>query len=88
MLCTSRVLEPACETGDLLYVSLELLKRLEAEQQMLERLVSLNQERHHRKSEAMCGGFDPIFSVRNSCQWRDCPTRRHEIPLGRHWNDA
>ncbi len=30
-LCTTRVLDPACGTGNFLYVSLELMKRLEAE---------------------------------------------------------
>lgn len=30
-LCTSRVLDPACGTGNFLYVSLELMKRLEGE---------------------------------------------------------
>ena len=31
MLCTTRVLDPACGTGNFLYVSLELMKRLEGE---------------------------------------------------------
>ena len=30
-LCTTRVLDPACGTGNFLYVSLELMKRLEGE---------------------------------------------------------
>ena len=38
-LCTTRVLDPACGTGNFLYVSLELLKRLEGE--VLEALVDL-----------------------------------------------
>jgi hypothetical protein len=38
-LCTTRVLDPACGTGNFLYVALELLKRLEGE--VLEALVDL-----------------------------------------------
>ena len=38
-LCRTRVLDPACGTGNFLYVSLELLKRLEGE--VLETLVNL-----------------------------------------------
>ncbi|MCC0004175.1 MAG: class I SAM-dependent DNA methyltransferase [Methylobacteriaceae bacterium] len=38
-LCATRVLDPACGTGNFLYVSLELLKRLEGE--VLEALVNL-----------------------------------------------
>jgi hypothetical protein len=38
-LCTTRVLDPACGTGNFLYVSLELLKRLEGE--VLETLADL-----------------------------------------------
>jgi type I restriction-modification system DNA methylase subunit len=38
-LCSTRVLDPACGTGNFLYVSLELLKRLEGE--VLEALVDL-----------------------------------------------
>jgi hypothetical protein len=38
-LCTTRILDPACGTGNFLYVSLELLKRLEGE--VLEALVDL-----------------------------------------------
>ena len=30
-LCTTRVLDPACGTGNFLYISLELMKRLEGE---------------------------------------------------------
>lgn len=30
-LCTTRVLDPACGTGNFLYVSMELMKRLEGE---------------------------------------------------------
>ena len=39
MLCETRVLDPACGTGNFLYVSLELMKRLEGE--VLEALVNL-----------------------------------------------
>ena len=38
-LCTTRVLDPACGTGNFLYVSLELMKRLEGE--VLETIASL-----------------------------------------------
>lgn len=38
-LCTTRILDPACGTGNFLYVSLELLKRLEGE--VLEALADL-----------------------------------------------
>ena len=38
-LCRTRILDPACGTGNFLYVSLELLKRLEGE--VLEALVDL-----------------------------------------------
>ena len=38
-LCGTRILDPACGTGNFLYVSLELLKRLEGE--VLEALVDL-----------------------------------------------
>ncbi len=38
-LCDTRVLDPACGTGNFLYVSLELMKRLEGE--VLEALVDL-----------------------------------------------
>ena len=38
-LCQTRILDPACGTGNFLYVSLELLKRLEGE--VLEALANL-----------------------------------------------
>ncbi|MBO9168346.1 DNA methyltransferase [Rhizobium sp. L245/93] len=41
-LCTTRVLDPACGTGNFLYVSLELMKRLEGE--VLEALDSLGED--------------------------------------------
>lgn len=40
-LCSSRVLDPACGTGNFLYVSLELMKRLEGE--VLEALAALGE---------------------------------------------
>ncbi|GAA0868966.1 hypothetical protein GCM10009116_08110 [Brevundimonas basaltis] len=40
-LCTTRVLDPACGTGNFLYVALELMKRLEGE--VLEALAELGQ---------------------------------------------
>ncbi|MGV9006445.1 MAG: DNA methyltransferase [Brevundimonas sp.] len=40
-LCTTRVLDPACGTGNFLYVSLELMKRLEGD--VLETLAELGQ---------------------------------------------
>ena len=40
-LCTTRVLDPACGTGNFLYVALELMKRLEGE--VLEALVELGE---------------------------------------------
>jgi hypothetical protein len=40
-LCVTRVLDPACGTGNFLYVSLELMKRLEGE--VLERLAELGE---------------------------------------------
>ena len=41
-LCTTRVLDPACGTGNFLYVSLELMKRLEGE--VLEALDALGED--------------------------------------------
>mgnify|MGYP000492356361 CR=1 FL=1 len=41
-LCTSRVLDPACGTGNFLYVSLELLKKLEGE--VLEAIEELGED--------------------------------------------
>ena len=41
-LCTTRVLDPACGTGNFLYVSLELMKRLEGE--VLEVLAELGEK--------------------------------------------
>jgi type I restriction-modification system DNA methylase subunit len=41
-LCTTRVLDPACGTGNFLYVSLELMKRLEGE--VLEALDDLGED--------------------------------------------
>jgi hypothetical protein len=41
-LCTTRVLDPACGTGNFLYVSLELMKRLEGE--VLETLEALGED--------------------------------------------
>jgi hypothetical protein len=41
-LCTTRVLDPACGTGNFLYVSLELMKRLEGE--VLEALEALGED--------------------------------------------
>ncbi|KZL19436.1 class I SAM-dependent DNA methyltransferase [Pseudovibrio sp. WM33] len=41
-LCTTRVLDPACGTGNFLYVSLELMKKLEGE--VLDIIESLGQE--------------------------------------------
>ena len=40
-LCSTRVLDPACGTGNFLYVSLELMKKLEGE--VLETLAKLGQ---------------------------------------------
>ena len=40
-LCTTRVLDPACGTGNFLYVALELIKRLEGE--VLEKLAELGE---------------------------------------------
>ncbi|PSJ20189.1 class I SAM-dependent DNA methyltransferase, partial [Halomonas sp. ND22Bw] len=40
-LCTTRVLDPACGTGNFLYVSLELMKRLEGD--VLEALAEMGQ---------------------------------------------
>ncbi|MDP3401224.1 MAG: class I SAM-dependent DNA methyltransferase, partial [Brevundimonas sp.] len=40
-LCTTRVLDPACGTGNFLYVSLELMKKLEGE--VLEALAELGE---------------------------------------------
>jgi len=45
----------------LLYVSLELMKRLEAEQRMLERLVSLNQERYRSEERGDVWWLRPDF---------------------------
>jgi SAM-dependent methyltransferase len=41
-LCETRILDPACGTGNFLYVSLELMKRLEGE--VLEALASLSEQ--------------------------------------------
>lgn len=43
-LCETRVLDPACGTGNFLYVSLELMKRLEG--QVLEMLMDLGDEQY------------------------------------------
>lgn len=45
-LCTTRVLDPACGTGNFLYVTLEHLKRLEGE--VLEVIVSLSKDEKER----------------------------------------
>ncbi len=42
-LCETKILDPACGTGNFLYVSLELMKRLEGE--VLEALASLSEQR-------------------------------------------
>lgn len=41
-LCTTRVLDPACGTGNFLYVALEMMKRLEGE--VLEAIAALHEE--------------------------------------------
>lgn len=43
-LCTTRVLDPACGSGNFLYVSLELMKKLEGE--VLETLQALGEDQH------------------------------------------
>src|SRR5690606_2684797 len=43
-LCQTRVLDPACGTGNFLYVAMELMKRLEGE--VLEYLVDLGEEQY------------------------------------------
>jgi hypothetical protein len=49
-LCETRVLDPACGTGNFLYVALELMKRLEGE--VLEALADLGGQEAHRGSRA------------------------------------
>jgi hypothetical protein len=78
-LCTTRALDPACGTGNFLYVSLELMKRLEGE--VLEALDDLGEDQARFAMEvknAHCGvtiGADrdptPIgfFSI---SLWRYC----------------
>lgn len=48
-LCTTRILDPACGTGNFLYVSLELLKRLEGE--VLEAIADLGGQESLRNLE-------------------------------------
>src|SRR3546814_20018589 len=43
-LCTTRVLDPACGTGNFLYVALELMKRLEGE--VVETLAELGHDQY------------------------------------------
>ncbi|MGA3403752.1 MAG: type IIL restriction-modification enzyme MmeI, partial [Acetobacteraceae bacterium] len=50
-LCLTRILDPACGTGNFLYVSLELLKRLEGE--VLEALASLGGQEASDRQEAL-----------------------------------
>lgn len=49
-LCDTRILDPACGTGNFLYVSLELMKRLEGE--VLEALASLSEQGRFEGYEA------------------------------------
>jgi hypothetical protein len=50
-LCQTRILDPACGTGNFLYVALELLKRLEGE--VLEALASLGGQEPSARQEAL-----------------------------------
>jgi len=50
-LCQTRILDPACGTGNFLYVSLELLKRLEGE--VLEALADLGGQESSARQEAL-----------------------------------
>ena len=60
-LCRTRILDPACGTGNFLYVSLELMKRLEGE--VLETLASLGGQ------EALTGlPGAPVSPVRRTRQ--------------------
>ncbi len=50
-LCQTRILDPACGTGNFLYVSLELLKRLEGE--VLEALAALGGQESSARQQAL-----------------------------------
>ena len=67
-LCETRVLDPACGTGNFLYVSLELMKRLEGE--VLEALLDLGGQEALR-------GLGRTASIRiSSSGWRSIRARR------------
>ena len=60
-LCTARVLDPACGTGNFLYVSLELMKRLEGE--VLEALDDLGEDAPRFAMEGETVGPDQFYGL-------------------------
>ena len=72
-LCETRVLDPACGTGNFLYVSLELLKRLEGE--VLEALADLGGQEAltglegHASTRTSSSGWRSIRAPRRSPNW-------------------
>lgn len=60
-LCTTRVLDPACGTGNFLYVSLELMKRLEGE--VLEALDDLGEDAPRFTMEGETVGPDQFYGL-------------------------
>jgi hypothetical protein len=60
-LCTTRVLDPACGSGNFLYVALELMKKLEGE--VLEALVALGEDQHRLLMEGETVGPRQFYGL-------------------------
>lgn len=60
-LCTTRVLDPACGSGNFLYVSLELMKKLEGE--VLEALEGLGEDQHRLLMEGETVGPRQFYGL-------------------------
>jgi hypothetical protein len=60
-LCTTRVLDPACGSGNFLYVSLELMKKLEGE--VLEALQGLGEDQHRLLMEGETVGPRQFYGL-------------------------
>src|SRR3546814_8332424 len=69
-LCTTRVLDPACGTGNFLYVALELMKRLEGE------VVETRSEEHTSELQSLMRNSYAVFCLHKTTH-KILPTSTH-----------
>src|ERR1035437_2927477 len=93
-LCATRVLDPACGTGNFLYVSLELVKRLEGE--VLEALSDLGGQEalggtrgaYGRSTSVHGHGAEPACCRHRGAGFMDWPSAMAHSHQGRHAGGA